>query len=129
MTRGLVPDLGLKTNYNVLRSCGSLIPIDADAERMAIRTKQRNSLLHHGILLYNSIPSNIRNSSDSLNEFKLKLDEFLSTVPDHPAVPGLTPDAPDMDGDPSNCLLDWVKYLRRNPNLYPKFREAYYSPK
>ena len=86
MTRGLVPDLGLKTNYNALRSCGSLIPIDADAERMAIRTKQRNSLLHHGVLLYNSIPSNIRNSSDSLNEFKLKLDEFLTTKPDYRAM-------------------------------------------
>ena len=127
MSRGLVPDLGLKFNYSVTRSCGSLIPIDTDAQRLAVRTKQRNSLMHHGVLLYNCILANIRNTSESLEEFKSNLDDFLATVPDHPAVPGLIPDAPDMDGNPSNCLLDWVKYLRRNPNLYPGFGEFYCS--
>ena len=129
MTRGLVPDLGPKYNYSVTRSCGSLIPIDTDAQRMGVRTKQRNSLMHHGVLLYNCIPSDIRNTSETLNEFKSRLDEYLSTVPDHPAVPGLIPDAPDMDGNPSNCLLDWVKHLRRNPNMYPEFSEYYCSLK
>ena len=83
--------------------------------------------MHYGVLLYNCIPSIICNTSESLDEFKSRLDEFLTTVPDHPAVPGLIPDAPDMEGNPSNCLLDWVKHLRRNPNMYPEFGESYYS--
>ena len=81
MTRGMVPDLGLQINCSVTRSGGSLIPLNTDAQRMAVRTKQRNSLMHHGVLLYNCILANIRNTSESLEEFKSNLDNFLDTVP------------------------------------------------
>ena len=120
MIRGLVPDLGLQVNCSVTRSGGSLTPLDMDAQWMAVRTKQRNSLMHHGVLLYNCIPAKIRNTSECWEEFKTNLDNFLTVVPDHPAVPGLILDATDNDGKPSNCLLDWVRFLRRNPHFYPE---------
>ena len=65
--------------------------------------------------LYNSLPYHIRNlDSDSYDEFKKLLDEFLSSVPDQPNVPGLVTCNMNNEVRPSNSLIDWNCNLRNS---------------
>ena len=110
MFHGFVPDIGLiRISPNIItRSEASLQPIPLDGSTAALKTKQKDSLLHNGVNLFNSIPAYIRNCPDK-DEFKSLLDEFLQRVPDQPPVPGLVPEARDIWGNPSNCITDWVR--------------------
>ena len=42
-------------------------------------------------------------------EFKKELDNFLNTVPDQPAAPGLVTGTRDLWGNPSNSIIDWIR--------------------
>ena len=57
----------------------------------------------HGCRLFNILPAHVRNFTDStVDKFKYKLDNFLSTVPDLPHLPGLKKFCPAS----SNSLID-----------------------
>ena len=67
----------------------------------AVRKARESSLQVKGAKLFNSIPRGLRDiSTGSPEMFKARLDEWLSTIPDQPTVPGRPRAAA------SNSLLD-----------------------
>ena len=84
----------------------------------AMKSKQRDSLLHGGVILYNSLPACIRSITGDLELFKTQLDELLSLLPDQPPVPGFIPDARDIKGNPSNSIVDWLR-ITDIANIFP----------
>lgn len=55
--------------------------------RTHIQTLKEGSFTVQGPRLYNCIPKELRQSTCSLVTFKKRLDEFLHTIPDQPALP------------------------------------------
>ena len=69
----------------------------------AVRRARESSLSVKGSRMFNLLPADVRNiTSDKVQHFKSKLDEFLRDVPDEPTVPG-EPRAAE-----SNCLLHQI---------------------
>ena len=69
----------------------------------AVKKARESSLQVRGAKLFNNIPREIRDTSTGTPEqFKAKLDNWLSTIPDQPTVPGRQRAAA------SNSLLDQV---------------------
>ena len=91
---GIVPNL----NKNGIRSTTSLrngrsctVPHIPNNIPTHIRTLREESLAVNGCLLFNKLPTSIRNMKNvSLAEFKKKLDGFLKLVPDEPQCCGYT---------------------------------------
>ena len=112
MRNGFVPDCGLVCASNTgTRSSDTYKPCSVKATSAGIRTKLNDSLFSHGVLLFNSLPITLRMFNRTPTEFKIHLDRFLKKIPDQPQVPGLTPEAKDINGPPSNCLIDWIREL------------------
>ena len=65
----------------------------------------------HGPRLFNSLPKSIRSLKNiSVDEFKLKLDQFLVSIPDEPKVSDYIPSACNqITGKPSNSIIDYCK--------------------
>jgi hypothetical protein len=60
------------------------------------------------------MPKEIKNLKKiGVEDFKIKLDEFLTHIPDQPKVAGMTPSCVNTLAEPSNSLLDWLPALRR----------------
>ena len=87
-----------------------------EAKSEAVKTKIRDSLMVNGVNLFNSLPRIIRNIKNDLPEFKKKLDAFLNKVPDQPECPGYRPEARDINGHPSNSIIDWIRIMDFNDN-------------
>ena len=50
-----------------------------------------------------------------INYFKTQLDKFLEGIPDCPLTSELYPDPINLiTGRNSNCLIDWIRYLKLN---------------
>ena len=113
MLNGKVPDCGLKKQESIrsTRSNHYIIPITLDGYSEGFKSKQRDSLLHAGVILYNALPVCIRNITGDLLEFKYELDRLLEMIPDQPALPGYVPGAKDKDGKSSNSIIDWLKVI------------------
>ena len=70
---------------------------------------RENSFQINGARLFNSLPKKIREIRKYQDEFKIALDEYLSTVPDQPRIGSLVPSATDrLSGRQSNSLLAWT---------------------
>ena len=113
MLNGIVPDCGLK-KQNIVRSTRSncnIVPIALDGYSEAFNSKQRDSLLHAGVILYNALPIAIRNITGDLLNFKNELDRLLNMIPDQPALPRYVLGAKDKDGKSSNSIIDWLKVI------------------
>ena len=68
----------------------SIPSVDFKTPRQIQRVRD-SSLTVHGAKLFNCLPKALRNSTNcSLPEFKAKLDDFLSHIPDEPLVHGYT---------------------------------------
>ena len=76
-----------------------------------MQSKQRDSLQHNGVILFNSLPAGVRNITGEVSDFKVVLDLLLDTVPDQPAVPGFVPGARTLFGKPSNSIIDWMRII------------------
>ena len=112
MRNGLVPDCGLVSVKNTgTRSNNTYQTCNIKAKNDGIKTKLKDSLFCHGISLFNCLPLQLRELNESLTDFKVNLDRYLRKIPDQPEVPGLIPDAVDLYGKPSNCIIDWVRIL------------------
>ena len=63
MLNGIVPDCGLSklSNTRNTRNSVNLVPISLDGHSKAFKSKQRDSLLHAGVKLYNALPLAVRN--------------------------------------------------------------------
>ena len=111
MLNGIVPDCGiLKLNQNRnTRKLDTLTPAPLDATSQSMKTKQKASLSHAGVILFNSLPTSIRRIRDDLNYFEAELDCLLTLLPDEPEVPGLVPRANNIYGIPSNDMIDWIR--------------------
>ena len=100
----LVPNPGIQTtplNEHKGRNCK--VPFSRNNQRIA-------TFQVSGAKLFNSLPKVIRNyKKGSVQEFKELLDAFLTTVPDEPRCPGMTPGATDqLESKPSNSLLHQI---------------------
>ena len=75
----------------------------------SVRKARESSLQVRGARLFNCIPRDLRDSSTGTPEqFKTKLDTWLSTIPDQPTVPGRQRAAA------SNSLLEQVQTVLQN---------------
>jgi hypothetical protein len=112
--RGLVPNCGLVEDSPVSSRRGRTISIPSlpGSERYrAVKTLRDHSFQSEGPKLFNSLPKEIRNLETTADTFKLHLDKFLETIPDHPAVPGHIPAAQRLSGQPSNSVRDWSRRI------------------
>ena len=110
--QGIIPNPGISHNSNVNR--GRMVNIPSSRYyHIALAKKMRDqSIWSHGGKLFNSLPVDIRNCTDSLETFKYNLDEFLMRIPDQPASSGLTPAPMTYDAKHSNSIIDWVSHLK-----------------
>ena len=111
--QNLVPNPGIKFDTNCTR--GQMIilpPIKTSHSTKAVNMREQ-SLWCHGGKLFNALPINIRNCTDSLDIFKKNLDSFLCKIPDHPATPDLAPEPINpITCRNSNLLVDWINFLK-----------------
>ena len=56
----------------------------------------------------------IKFKMSSQDQFKVRLDEFLSSIPDQPETDKLIPGGRTEFGRPSNSIPDWVRTLNLN---------------
>ena len=78
----------------------------------AVLTLKEQTFQVNGPRLFNSLPTFLRNMTKCpLEEFKMKLDNYLSRIPDEPSVDGLTPAGCTSKAGPSNWILDQVRRL------------------
>ena len=72
----------------------------------AVKKAREGSLSVKGARLFNLLPADVRNiTSNKVEHFKTKLDEFLKDVPDEPDLPRAAE---------SNCLLHQIPMYRLN---------------
>ena len=75
----------------------------------SLMNARESSLQVRGDKLFNAIPREIRDTSTGTTDmFKLKLDEWLSRVPDQPTIPDRKRAAS------SNSILDQFHYILQN---------------
>jgi hypothetical protein len=112
--RGLVPYCGLVEDSPASSRRGRTISIPSlprsDRYR-AVKTLRDQSFQSEGPKLFNSLPREIRNLESTAETFKLHLDKFLESIPDHPAVPGHIPAAQRLSGQRSNSVRDWTRRI------------------
>ena len=71
----------------------------------SVRKARESSLQVKGAKLFNCIPRDLRDTvTGTSDQFKVKLDAWLSTIPDQPTIPGRPRAAT------SNSLLDQIIY-------------------
>ena len=77
----------------------------------SIRKLREQSFQVNGPKLFNCLPPAIRKIIKvSVEQFKEKLDLFLTNIPDEPNVDGLTPGACDpFTAAPSNSIIDQTR--------------------
>ena len=87
---GIVPNFGIETMYNRRRGRYCKVPLVSSTAPGKIRTIRFGSMGINGPRVFNSLPTNIRNTSGcSVDSFKAVLDRHLSQIPDQPRIPGL----------------------------------------
>ena len=110
----IVPNCGLDwatTRYGMKL----IIPKSKDSHCTVARNMREQSLSNHGGSIFNLLPEHIRNWNGTIDTFKLKLDEFLSALPNQPYTGSLIP-APvnRITCRNSNSIKDWIYYLNLN---------------
>ena len=89
--QGLVPKPGVHTKISLRRGRTCEIPMLISQAKNSLKSMKDGNFLVNGTRLFNSIPKSIRDMEDcSLNIFKNALDQYLSSIPDHPRVTGYT---------------------------------------
>ena len=117
---GLTHNFGL--TWNDHPHWGLLINIEKPVfyeTKAAVYSIWRQSLAVEGTLLFNSMPSNVRNyPGKTLSGFKMMLDQVLENIPDCPPSHGLYPEPINTEtGSNSNCLIDWSCFLKLRSRL------------
>ena len=108
----LVPNCGLEFSVSERRGRCVNVPTLKGSKR--IQNLREQSFQVHGPKLFNCLPHTIRNITRvSVEDFKEKLDQYLSTIPDEPNVDGLTPGTCDLyTAKPSNSIIDQSRGIR-----------------
>ena len=110
ISQGLVQGYDIRfTGTNGRRGRTALPNEIINSSPASIRRARESSIGVKGAKLFNLLPLDLRNlNSNSVDTFKTNLDNFLSTVPDQPTVPGLGRPAE------SNSLLHQIPLLKFN---------------
>ena len=113
---GLVPNCGIKVHTNERRGRFCEIPPINGRATQRLKTIREKSFNINGPKLFNALPSSIRNTSKcSIEEFKLKLDQWLSNIPDQPKTLTLFPEALDQfTAMASNSIVDQTRRIKLN---------------
>ena len=82
-----IANASISTYNHIRRGRLCYVPPLNNRSRAAVRTLKEASFPVEGSKTFNALPTNLRNFEGSLEAFKWKLDRFLSTVPDTPALP------------------------------------------
>ena len=112
VAQGLVK--GYKATFLTSPRRGRLMQVKALCSKVpaSVRNAREASLQVKGAQLFNSIPRAIRDiNTGSSAQFKVQLDQWLSTVPDQPTIPGRPRPAS------SNSLLDQVPLVKNSTIL------------
>jgi hypothetical protein len=113
--RGFVPDCGLREDSAPDTRRGRTITIpqlSGSQSYKAIKTLRDTAFQSEAPKLFNSLPAALRNLNVLPDSFKAHLDDYLGTIPDQPAVPGLIPAAQKLSGRPSNSIRDWTRRIQ-----------------
>ena len=112
----LSPNCGINSDENELRGRMCQVPPIAKKARPLIKTLREQTLQVHGVKLFNKLPWELRSLKNcGVDEFKEKLDKFLTAIPDQPNVGNQVSSACNqITGRPSNSLLDWIPILYQN---------------
>ena len=102
------PNNQITTNHSLRRGLLCNIPPINRLSMGKYKSLKDESLAVLGPKLFNSIPSELRNESLSLNSFKYKLDKFLSKIWDKPALPNY------HQPGRSNSILSQLAVMKRN---------------
>ena len=106
----LVPNCGIKEVKSEVKGRQCLIP----KLKTRMRRQREASFQVSGPALFNKMPKWIRDSRNcGPDDFKQRLDRFLSKIPDDPKIQGLIPAAVTPDCQASNSLLHQVDWARR----------------
>ena len=113
---GLVPNCGIKVHTNERRGRFCEIPPINGRATQRLKTLREKSFNIHGPKLFNALPCSIRNTSKcSIEEFKMKLDQWLVNIPDQPRTPTLVPEALDQfTAKASNTIIDQARRFKQN---------------
>ena len=108
---GLVPNCGISVSQEMGRHGRKChIPSINKKAKQSVKTLREQTFQVHGPQLFNALPKNIRNTTKcSVDDFKMKLDKFLESVPDEPNVGGLTPGASTLEARASNSIVDQIR--------------------
>ena len=90
-----------------------------------IKNVIRDSISNFGARLYNSIPCYIRTFRGTLPQFKTMLDEYLAVIPDQPAVGDMIPGSRNIQGKPSNSVMDWGRGMKGVIESLPHYEDQY----
>ena len=86
------------------------IPSINKKAKQSVKTLREQTFQVHSPQLFNALPINVRNETKcSVDDFKMKLDKFLESIPDEPNVGGLIPGASTLEARASNSLVDQVR--------------------
>ena len=109
---GLVPSLGCEWSDGNLRNRNTLKLPKLIGKIDSMKSAQRRSLKFEGVMLFNSVPEEVRLWTGSQEVFKTMLDDYLAVIPDQPETGSLSPGGRTEDGKASNSIIDWISFLR-----------------
>ena len=107
MLEGLVIPFNSTFSFRSSTRLGRFITIPSPNNQCSssIRNIIENSLAIKGGMLFNKLPENIRSLSNiSVSSFKIKLDKYLTSIPDEPSITGYI----SQRAANSNSLLDQI---------------------
>jgi hypothetical protein len=110
---GKAPNCGLTWASTPTSGRLCSVPCSPSSAPAGVQTLRNRSFQVTGPRVFNSLPASIRDLSGvSPDTFKLKLDQYLTNLPDQPSIGGMYP-APcnQLTGQPSNSIVDWARHL------------------
>ena len=105
------PTHGIVVHNNQRRGRMCKVPNVSPSSTCKVKSIRHSSFAIKGPRIFNSLPKDLRNfKGGTVEEFKLRLDKYLQTVPDEPLIPGYTVYR-TID---TNSLIDWNTHLAQH---------------
>ena len=115
---GISPNCGIEELNSERRGREAKVPKSKGSGKF--QSIREASFQINGPRLFNSLPKAVRNTTKvGIDEFKLKLDKYLESIPDEPKMENYTPNiCSQTTGKASNSIIDHAKSnLHRRPGL------------
>ena len=110
---GKAPNCGVTaSNFEDRQGRKCFVPSRNMRASNAVQTLKEQTFKVNGPRLFNSLPAFLRNMTKCpLEDFNMKLDKYLSRIPDEPSVDGLTLAGCTSEARPSSWILDQARRL------------------